>query len=487
MSQGLRIRLRPTGPWRIGPDSGERDRTGTVFHSDALYSAVCGAMLRLGLLEDWLAATARSDVPRIRFTSLFPWQGNTFFLPAPHGIWPPIPSSKLYTRGALFVPRAVANAVFHGKPLDESRWQVDGVSQCLLPSSGRGPGSGPFRPAIRAGGAVDRLAAGNTEVHRTACIEFSPNAGLWFIAEFSDGARREWEPRLMAALRLLADSGFGGRRSVGWGHADIVEATFGSMVELILGPPPAVEPVLAPVIVLPVSPEPEAMESEVRERSAEAPLLVAEPPDAGKQADPPEQIREGEVEEPAPEPAVPTENPPSEELTTAGEVTLSGDSTSPAELTASPEAGPQTEVLPAGGATPLVPEPTQEATEAAVAELELSRPAEPEALPEAPPPEPAAAVPTAWYLLSLFTPGSSDSIDWQRGAYSLVERTGRVDSPQGSGQVKKSLRMVVEGSLLFAPSAPVGAASDVAPEGFFHPVFRSGFAVSIAVPYRGTV
>ena len=52
------VRLRPTGPWRIGPDSGDRDRVDRVYHSDSLYSAVAGAMLRLGTLEDWLDATA---------------------------------------------------------------------------------------------------------------------------------------------------------------------------------------------------------------------------------------------------------------------------------------------------------------------------------------------------------------------------------------------------------------------------------------------
>jgi hypothetical protein len=54
MSQGLLIRLRPTGPWRIGPDSGVRDRVDRVFHSDSLYSAVSSAMAQLGNLDEWL-------------------------------------------------------------------------------------------------------------------------------------------------------------------------------------------------------------------------------------------------------------------------------------------------------------------------------------------------------------------------------------------------------------------------------------------------
>jgi hypothetical protein len=36
--------------------------------------------------------------------------------------------------------------------------------------------------------------------------------------------------------------------------------------------------------------------------------------------------------------------------------------------------------------------------------------------------------------------------------------------------------------VLFAESAPRGSAADVAPEGFAHPVYRAGFALSIPLP-----
>jgi CRISPR Csm4 C-terminal domain len=42
--------------------------------------------------------------------------------------------------------------------------------------------------------------------------------------------------------------------------------------------------------------------------------------------------------------------------------------------------------------------------------------------------------------------------------------------------------MVAEGSVLFADGAPRGSAADVAPDGFAHPVFRAGFALSIPLP-----
>jgi hypothetical protein len=66
MPQGLLIKLRPTGPWRIGPDSGVRDRVGRVYHSDALFAAVSQAMAQLGRLDEWLDATARAGEPMCR-------------------------------------------------------------------------------------------------------------------------------------------------------------------------------------------------------------------------------------------------------------------------------------------------------------------------------------------------------------------------------------------------------------------------------------
>jgi CRISPR/Cas system CSM-associated protein Csm4 (group 5 of RAMP superfamily) len=105
----------------------------------------------------------------------------------------------------------------------------------------------------------------------------------------------------------------------------------------------------------------------------------------------------------------------------------------------------------------------------------------------APEPEvPHAAIPShlkAHWLLSLFTPAPGDSVDWGRGSYSVLARGGRIESPAlGSGELKKQIQMVAEGSVLYAEGAPTGSAADVAPDGFAHPVFRAGFALAIPLP-----
>ena len=50
MNPGLVVKLRPAGPWRIGPDSGARNRVDAIYHSDSLFSAVTSAMSRMGSL-----------------------------------------------------------------------------------------------------------------------------------------------------------------------------------------------------------------------------------------------------------------------------------------------------------------------------------------------------------------------------------------------------------------------------------------------------
>jgi CRISPR type III-A-associated RAMP protein Csm4 len=324
------VRLRPTGPWRIGPDSGDRDRVERIYHSDALYSAVCSAMSRLGALDEWLEATARSSEPAVRFSSCFPFHNETLYVIPPQHLWPPLPSPKVRWKGARFVPLSAVDTLLAGKPLSEDAWLVDGESECLVPST-TPAGSTLFRASVRSSAAIDRSGEGAVP-HSVACLEFTTGSGFWFVAAFADDtAQAQWSERVKAAIRLLADSGFGGERSRGWGRSQ--------------------------------SPE-------FRD-------------DASLLAD-----------------SAPSEN----------------------------ESG--------------------------------------------------------YWMLSLFHAAASDAVDWQRGNYSLTTRGGRVESEAGWGQMKKNTRMVAEGSVLVSSVKPRGAVADVAPDGFAHPVYRAGFALSLPVPLK---
>jgi CRISPR type III-A-associated RAMP protein Csm4 len=333
MPEGLLIRLRPTGAWRIGPDSGDRDRVDRVYHSDSLYSAVASAMQHLGMLEEWLDATARAAEPAVRLGSCFPFQGDTLYVAPPRNLWPPQASSKVRWKGARFIPVAVVEALVAGRGVSEDRWMIDGASECLVPMS-TPPAPGPFRVNVRSNAAADRGGAA-VAPHSTACLEFTPGSGLWTVAAFSDdAARARWTAPVTAAFRLLADSGFGGERSRGWGRAETPEITAGEVPGLLM-------------------------------KSQGGPV----------------------------------------------------------------------------GAS-------------------------------------------AWWLLSLFHPSSSDSVDWTQGNYSLMTRGGRVESSEGWGEQKRPTRMVAEGSVIVAASEPRGSAADVSPGGFPHPVYRAGFALAIPIPLR---
>ena len=343
MSSAVLVRLRPTGPWRIGPDSGDRDRVDRVYHSDALYAAVCGAMFRLGEGDAWLDATARAhesgDQPAVRLSSCFPFHASTLFVVPPQNVWPPPPSSKVRWKGARFVPLSAVESLLAGKPLSEDAFTIDGPSECLVPVSAQ---VSPFRTAVRSRAAVDR-AGESVAPHSSACLEFSPGAGLWFVATFADDAARErWRRPLEGALRLLADSGFGGERSLGWGRSEMPEIADGSLSSLLF-------------------------KSRARD------------PEAGTDAN-------------------------------------------------------------------------------------------------------AANAAPAYWMLSLFHPAEGEAVDWQRGQYSLTTRGGRVESSAGWGEPKKLTRMVTEGSVLVAASEPRGAAPNVAPEQFPHPVYRAGFALCVPIP-----
>src|SRR4051794_25284564 len=234
MNPGLVVKLRPAGPWRIGPDSGARNRVDVIYHSDSLYSAVTSAMSRMGLLDAWLDATARSQAPAVCFSSCFPFVGDTGFVVPPRTLWPPTSpaamSARVRWKSARFIPLTMVESILSGRKLNENQWSVDGASGCLVPVGK----PGPFRTSMRWNAAVDRL-SGASERHSTACIEFREGCGLWTVVGFRDEAARDaWQEQVKAAFRLLADTGFGGERSRGWGRAETPEFVAGTLPGLII-------------------------------------------------------------------------------------------------------------------------------------------------------------------------------------------------------------------------------------------------------------
>ncbi len=345
MPSALLIRLRPRGPWRYGPADGAHDGVDQLYRSDRLFSAVTLAMQKLGYLEEWLDSTARASQSGIAFSSFFPFQGDTLFAIPPASIWPPPTAqvtapnpvflAKIRWKSVSFVPLSVIDTLLTGGSILAEHWLPDSESSCLLRRDR--PSAPPMRVAIRQTVRVDRLTRKAHAPAAAAAGEFEPKAGLWTLARFKNEAIEDtWGERLKGAFRLLADSGFGGRRSSGWGQSHEPEFSRGEW-------PGFVFPKLARAI-----------------RSSNG----------------------------------------------------------------------------------------------------SSR----------------------YWLLSLFVPGAQDSVDWRAGNYQLVTRAGRIENGAGSGAEKKSLRMIAEGSVLAAAGEPAGAAVDVAPDHFAHPVYRAGIALALELP-----
>jgi CRISPR type III-A-associated RAMP protein Csm4 len=461
MNPGMVVKLRPTGPWRIGPDSGARNRVDAIYHSDTLYGAVTSAMAVLGRRDEWLDATARASAPAVCFSSCFPFLDEIGFVAPPRTVWPPsspaLMAARVRWKSARFVPLGIVQAILAGRRLDDAHWTVDGASECLVPA-GR---QGPYRTGIRWNAAVDRL-SGSAERHSTACLEFRPGAGLWTVVSFADDASRErWSEPVRAAFRWLADSGFGGERSRGWGRSEAPEFVDGTLPEMILGggesaaeqgagdlgPETTVVPPIAMADQAPVAEAGGAVPVEqapAEELAVDAPVQTKSPDlehatGAEERAGGPAPIEEPPAKDP------PSEEPPAEEP--------------PAEEPPAEEPS---------GQEPPAEDPSAES--AAVRQLpEVSKMET----------APGARSQAPFWLLSLYAPAEDDAVDWARGSYSLVTRGGRVDA---SGDLKKQLPMVAEGSVLYAVEGMRGSAPDVAPDGFAHPVFRAGFAVSIPLP-----
>jgi len=81
--------------------------------------------------------------------------------------------------------------------------------------------------------------------------------------------------------------------------------------------------------------------------------------------------------------------------------------------------------------------------------------------------------------LSLYSPNGDEISDIKDGFYEIIERSGYIFSPFGRNLRRKSVRMLVEGSVFL--SGKKGRIVDVTPEIFKkHPVYRYGFCFPIS-------
>ena len=106
-------------------------------------------MARLGMLDEWLEATARASEPAVRFSSCFPFQGETLLRrAAAKSVAAAAVVEGSLERRAVRSAQCRRNRWRRASRLSEDGWTVDGPSECLLPFSAPPAGSVPRLGAI---------------------------------------------------------------------------------------------------------------------------------------------------------------------------------------------------------------------------------------------------------------------------------------------------------------------------------------------------
>ena len=111
-------------------------------------------------------------------------------------------------------------------PLDEDQWTVDGASECVVPANL----GGPFQDcrALQRRSRSVSMARPCRMPPRVWNFNPAADSGSWCLMPMKP-PRARWDGPLKAAIRLLADSGFGGERGRGWGRTGAPSFTEGQL------------------------------------------------------------------------------------------------------------------------------------------------------------------------------------------------------------------------------------------------------------------
>jgi CRISPR-associated protein Csm4 len=204
--------LCPVSPLHLGVEGIGQERIEDLPHSDTLF----GALLQCWMLIFDVDPDDLVNKPPFRLTSCFPLIGKRRFFPLPEAALDEVmsesPSHQLKKwKKVRFVEESLFDAWIRGAP---------------FPAGGK-----PSGPYLHSGPGFENLIPADLQVPRLGIDPLSGTAvdaaffyctnryfpkatGLFFLASFNEA---EWKQPFETALRLLADIGLGGDRSVGRG------------------------------------------------------------------------------------------------------------------------------------------------------------------------------------------------------------------------------------------------------------------------------
>lgn len=194
--------------------------------SDTLFGAICNAMALLygdGELEGMLDAFLRGEPPFL-ISSAYPSIGDVHLLPVPlscdlvgaMGVDPKSKRAKELRKVGL-VSHELFVHLCTGEDISSLAEVKYGV--LLTHEEAEDIAEKPWSELLVPHVSLDRPSSASN-VYSMVEVEYMEGADQYFLVDIRD---RAYEQRLMAALRLLADEGIGGKRSWGMGQFALLD------------------------------------------------------------------------------------------------------------------------------------------------------------------------------------------------------------------------------------------------------------------------
>lgn len=251
------LRMEFLTPLHLGQEGDSVETVEECAHSDTLFSAICHAWLKIygkedleRLLEAFLKAGDEGVEPPFSFSSAFPFVGchrieqevsilstqmedeqissvveicqkaTVFYLPKPK-MRPPMPEwpekipeleepSKLLKDidwiSKDFFEKWIS--YYENREVPLSEWKQLKEKEEIL--------SRAMTTEVRPRVVLDEV-SGASQLYFFGMIRFAKGSGLYCFIRFNEDMRKELEPKLKAAIKLLGDEGLGGERSSGYG------------------------------------------------------------------------------------------------------------------------------------------------------------------------------------------------------------------------------------------------------------------------------
>ncbi|MCM8779203.1 MAG: type III-A CRISPR-associated RAMP protein Csm4 [Candidatus Omnitrophica bacterium] len=197
---------------------GERETflegTDIIIHSDTLFSAFCHCYLLLYGEEklNFLIENFKENKPPFLISSTFPWRDDKIYFPVPLN---QIPREK-ETKKIQFIEKDGFEKLLEGERIEEIRKKFKTV-----PDLNTEEEKIPYQIVNTPRVSLSRLTNHpGEEFFHFGEVFYKENSGLFFLVDFKD---QTIITEFNATLRLMADEGIGGDRTVGKGLFEINE------------------------------------------------------------------------------------------------------------------------------------------------------------------------------------------------------------------------------------------------------------------------